>query len=122
MWTKLDDGLLDHRKMLEAGRLLGKDGRAKALGFFTASLLYSSKHLTDGRLTPVIVDQILQIPRDGVRALVASGLWTKVKTGWVIHDYLEWNAPAADVMAKRKQDRERKRRGGKNRHDGNGEV
>ena len=120
MWTKLDDGLLDHHKLLEAARLLGKDGRAKALGFFTASLLYSSKHLTDGQLTPAIIDQ-LHISKEGVNALVTAGLWRKVEHGWLIHDYLEYNATAADVREKRRQDRERKRLGGQHRH-GNGRA
>lgn len=120
MWTKLDDGLLDHHKLLEAAHLLGKDGRAKALGFFTASLLYSSKHLTDGHLTAAVIDQ-LQISKAGVQALVTAGLWTKVENGWVIHDYLQYNAAAAEVQEKRRQDRERKRLGGQHRH-GNGRA
>jgi len=123
MWTRLDDALLDHRKLLEAARLLGKDGRARALGYYTAGLLYSAKHLTDGKLTPAIVDE-LHIPAVGVRALIAVGLWRvvdKKKGVLVVNDYLEYNAAAADILEKRKHDRERKRLGGKHRHGGNGQ-
>jgi len=114
MWTRLDDGLLDHRKMLEAARLLGgTDARARVLGWYTASLLYASKHLTDGKLTTAIVDE-LRIPAAGVRALVSVGLWRivdKRKGLFVVNDYLEYNTPAADVLARRKRDAARKRRG-----------
>jgi hypothetical protein len=115
MWAKLDDGLLDHRKLLEAARLLGKDGRALALGYYTAALLYSSKHLTDGKLTPAIVDE-LHISPAGVRALVAVGLWKVVdkKRGVLaVHDYADWNPSAAEVLERRKYDRDRKRKEGR---------
>ena len=111
MWTRLDDALLDHRKLLEAGRLLGKDGRAKALGYYTAALMYSAKHLTDGKLSPAVVDQ-LQISGAGVAALVRVGLWKKAPHGWTINDYLDWNTSAADVRDRRKRDADRKRRNG----------
>lgn len=111
MWTRLDDGLLDHRKVLEAARLLGKDGRARILGYYTAGLLYSSKHLTDGKLSPAIVES-LQIPDAGVKALVYVGLWKKAPHGWTINDYLDWNTSAADVRDRRKKDADRKRRTG----------
>jgi hypothetical protein len=109
MWTRLDDALLDHRKLLEAARLLGKDGRAKALGFYTASLLYSSKHLTDGKLSKAVIED-LHISGQGIRALVTVGLWRRVGKTYVIHDYLEYNTPAADVRERRKKDAARKRK------------
>jgi hypothetical protein len=114
-WTRLDDALLDHGKLLEAARLLGgRDGRAKALGWYIASLLYSSKHLTDGHLAPAVV-QALLVPPKGVRALVSAGLWQANGHGWLIHDFCEFNPNKAQVVAKRKHDRDRKKNGGKAR-------
>lgn len=122
MWARLDDSLLGHRKLLEAARLLGgHDAHAKVLGWYTASLLYSARHLTDGKLTPAIVDE-LRVPKVGERALIEVGLWKVVdkrKGAIVIHDWNDWNPSAADVLEKRKQDRERKRQGGRHRHGGN---
>jgi len=113
MWAKLDDALLDHRKLIEAGRALGKDGRAKALGLYSGGLLYSQKHLTDGVLTREVVEAVfggdfLAKPIEGARAMVKAGLWEAVEGGFRVHDYHDHNPQAADVLEKRRRDRERK--------------
>jgi hypothetical protein len=124
MWVKLDDGLLDHRKLLEAGHALGRDGRAKALGFYASGLLYTNKHLTDGFLSQAVVDQLhfVEQPRKAAGVMVAVGLWEAVEGGYRIHDFHDFNPPAEKVFERRKADRERKKRGGRNRHhNGNGD-
>jgi len=41
--------------------------------------------------------------------LCLAGLWVKVDGGFRIHDYLDWNASAAQIKEKRRKDRARKR-------------
>jgi hypothetical protein len=43
--------------------------------------------------------------------LVDVGLWTQNGTGWVIHDYLEFNPSREQVEEKRRKDSARKARG-----------
>lgn len=112
MWCRLDDDLLDHHKIFAAGELIGKNGGAVALGFYTAGLLWSCKHLTDGELPIAVVKSFRHAdnPLSVADALVKSGLWEKNGTSsyWV-HDYKDFNPSAAEVKRKRKADRLRKR-------------
>jgi hypothetical protein len=117
MWAKLDDALLDHRKILEAARLFGKDGRAKALGYYAAGLLYANKHLTNGFISDAVIDELRA--RSAARVMTEVGLWEATEGGVRIHDFHDFNLDATDVLAKRQRDRERKKKGGQNRH-GNG--
>lgn len=120
MWTRLDDALLDHRKILIAGRAFGKNGRAAALGFYAAGLLYSSKHLTDGFLPTAVVQEMgfADRPLEAAKMMVAAGLWEAVRGGFKVHDFHDFNPQASDVHEKRKRDRERKQKGGQRRHGG----
>jgi hypothetical protein len=114
MWSKLDDALIDHRKIFTAGRLIGKNGPAIALGFYAVGLLWSNKHLTDGFLPEDVimgfrhVDQPLSI----AGALAKAELLDKVTGGFQIHDFGEYNPLAKTIKAKRKEDRLRKQRNG----------
>ena len=49
MWARLDDALIDHRKLYTAGELIGDNGPAIAIGFYAICLMWTNKHLTDGR-------------------------------------------------------------------------
>lgn len=132
MWAKLDDALLDHRKILVAGRRFGRigtNGRAAALGFYAAGLLYASKHLTDGFLPTAVVEELgfADKPLKAASVMVTAGLWEEVKGGYKVHDFHDFNPFAAEVHKRRKQDRERKRLGGRHsrgRHSrkGNGRA
>jgi hypothetical protein len=114
MWAKLDDALLDHRKLLEAGRAFGRDGKAKALGLYAAGLLYSNKHLTDGVLAKTVVEEVLKSfvdrPLDAARVMVKVGLWEVTEDGFRVHDFHDHNLSAKDVQAKRQADRDRKKK------------
>lgn len=121
MWARLDDSLLDHQKIYLAGRAFGRNGRAAALGFYCASLLYSSKHLTDGYLPKAVVEGMgfADQPLKAAETMVKVGLWEAVRGGFRVHDFHDFNPLAADVQEKRRKDRDRKKRGGNHRH-GNG--
>jgi hypothetical protein len=114
MWSKLDDALIDHRKIFAAGRLIGPNGPAIALGFYTIGILWSNKHLTDGFLPE---DTILGFghvkdPLSVAGALAKAELLEKVSGGFQIHDFDEYNPTASAIKKKRKEDRLRKQRNG----------
>lgn len=101
-WAKVDDGFLDHPKVLRAGE--------DAANLYLRALIWCNKHLTDGH-----------IPREALRALsmrsglpalagrlVAVGLWEETADGWYVHDFAAHNPLRADVEAKR-QDLSQKR-------------
>lgn len=110
MWTKLDDALIDHRKVFAAGDLIGRNGPAIALGLYSIGLMWTNKHLTDGHL-PLSVVKRWQHADNPIRvadALVTAGLWEKNGTGYIIHDFHHHNPTAEDVKQKRESDRKRK--------------
>jgi len=126
MWARLDDSLLDHRKILSAGRAFRRvgNGRAAALGFYAAGLIYTMKHLTDGFLPTAVVEELgfADRPLDAAKAMVAAGLWDAVDGGYKVHDFHDFNPAASDIQDKRKRDRERKRQGGRNSRKTNGRA
>lgn len=110
MWTKLDDALIDHRKVYIAGDLIGKNGPAIVIGFFAVGLMWTNKHLTDGHLPQVVVKRFRHVDQPLViaDALVKAELWDAVEDGYQIHDFHDHNPSAATVIEKRKRDRLRK--------------
>jgi hypothetical protein len=119
MWARLDDALIDHRKISAAGRLIGKngDGRAIALGFFAVGLMWSNKHLTDGFLPEDVVKSFSHVkqPLAVADALVQAGLFERRADGFQIHDFADYNPSAAAIKHKREGDRARKN-GGQRAH------
>jgi len=110
MWARLDDGLIDHRKVYIAGEAIGKNGAAIAIGLFAVGLMWSARHLTDGYLPRAVVKSFRHVDRPlaVAAALTKAGLWDRNGSGWKIHDYHHWNFSAAEVKAKRARDRQRK--------------
>ncbi len=117
MWSKFDDALLGHPKVLSAGQTIGaskaapgKNGVGLALGFYAACILYTNRYLTDGFLSDAGIENLgcAERPADAAAALVAAKLLDRVDGGYRIHDYHDHNHSAESVRKKRKADRERK--------------
>jgi hypothetical protein len=111
MWARLDDALIDHRKIFLAGDAIGPpNGAAVALGFYTVGLMWANKHLTDGHLPIAVIKRFPHVdnPVSIADALAKAGLWDKNGTGFVIHDYGDFNPTAKKVKDKRRADRRRK--------------
>lgn len=110
MWSKLDDALLDHEKVFLAGDAIGRNGPGMAIGLYVIGLMWTNKHLTDGRLPTAVVkrwrhfDQPIRL----ADALVSAGLWEKNGTAYLVHDFHDHNATADSVKQKREEDRKRK--------------
>lgn len=111
-WLKIDDGLLDHKKVRRAIR----DGGLGALGLHVAGLLNAAKYLTDGEVEEEFVDEVFDLARVRsaparsklVDVLVRRGLWVPDGSGgFTIHDYLDHNPSRADVESQREWDRRR---------------
>lgn len=113
MWARLDDELLDHEKISTAGEMIGgRNGSVIALGFYAQCLMWANRHLSDGHLPRSVVKDFRHgsNPLSIADALVKAGLLEKNGSGFVIHDFDEFNPSAAKVKTKRREDKLRKRR------------
>lgn len=110
MWTRLDDELIDHRKIFMAGEAIGKNGPAIALGFYAVALMWSNKHLSDGFLSDAVIRSFGHVdnPLSVAGALAKAGLFDRSDGGYEIHDFRDFNPSAAAIKKKRKEDRARK--------------
>lgn len=75
----------------------------RAFRLWTASLCYCQEQLTDGAVTRqalVLLDARASAKRYA-EELVAATLWEEREHGWIVHDYLDWNA-SRDVVLDRK--------------------
>jgi hypothetical protein len=78
------------------------------------ALSYCMCHGTEGDVDREFVEDQLPDARErtaAVDALVQSGLWAVKDHGWYVNDFLKYNPSNADIEARRKADRERKRGG-----------
>jgi hypothetical protein len=117
----VDDRLPTHPKILAAGaRLAHAGGASAALHLYLLGLSYARMNLTDGFIPKGFVVSCGVVSKSGFVANVLSargiGLWRKVRGGYQIHDYHDFNPKAAAVKEKRAKDRVRKaiERGGRN--------
>lgn len=105
-WFKVDDALPTHRKILTIPR---GARRLAAVGAWTLAGAWSSGALKDGHIPDSVLEE-LAIPPRAVEDLVAAGLWHRNGTGYVMHDYLDWNPSAEKVRAERAAAAERQRK------------
>ena len=108
---KLADTIATHPKILRAGALLGtKDGTAQALALYVAGLGYACHFLTNGFIPDSFVatsginrsEFIAQtLAHRGVK------LWHRVRGGYRIHDFFDWNDKASELKEKRAKTRAR---------------
>jgi hypothetical protein len=110
----IDDKLPTHPKILKAGSRLGENGPAHALALFLAGLAYAREQLTDGFIPDqfVVGCPLVRRPLDVARVLADRrvSLWHKVRGGYLIHDYHDWNDKAQVLKDKRQKAREKKAR------------
>ncbi len=101
-WVKLDDDFFENPK---TGPL---SNGAKLL--YLAGLTYCAKRLTDGQIDPRGVKAVRAKTGAGMKVvaeLETAGRWEKNGNGYIVHDYLDYNPPAAKVLAQRKAAKER---------------
>jgi len=100
-WVKLDDSFYSHPKVVNAGH--------EAIGLYVISLTYASHQLTDGHVPAAWVKQQVGSRTSKLAGvLVEHALWEQNGTGWVIHDYLNYNPSRESIVEKRRKDSVRK--------------
>jgi HNH endonuclease len=105
-WVRLDDRFHSNPKIRRAWR-----SDPSALGLYVLALSYAAGHLTDGAIPTVFVEDEIQSParrKKVVGILEEAGLWERNGSGWMIHDFLEYNESAEDVRVRRHWDVTRK--------------
>lgn len=114
-----DATFFQHRKVCRAIALAGP-----ATGWlYVKSVCWSAVHRTDGSVSSEQAlalasdpqpDGVLFIPVAGaaavIDALVAAGLWTRTESGFVIHDFADYQETTAKIDQRRDRWRRQKRR------------
>ncbi len=103
-WGRLDDTLYDHPKLDALG-----SAKLQGVGLWTLAITWSNRWLTDGAIP---TERIKKLGGSVALAnrLVDAGLFDKTATGYQIHDFLEFNDSREEILAKRAQERDKKRR------------
>lgn len=98
-WFKLDDGFYDHPKIVNAGNT--------AAGLYARCGAWCAKQLTNGFIPNEIGRSYGS--QTSIKKLEAQGLWERVKGGWLMHDYLDYNPSRDQVQAERETTAQRQR-------------
>lgn len=114
-WLELDDGILDHPKFIRAIKI----GGSETVHLWLGLRAYCGKQLTDGFVPNDMIDEV-RGPRDSkkraaaLEALRTVSLLDPADGGVQMHNYLKWSKSREQVLAMRKQarDRQAKSRGG----------
>lgn len=97
-WARLDDSFAEHPKVL------GLSDRAFRV--YVLALCYCARNRTDGALPPAAL-RMFGCRAQHIEELADAGLWDETEHGWQVHDYLEYNPSAAQLVAKREATKER---------------
>jgi hypothetical protein len=106
-WFTVDDGFLDHPKVLALRSAEPKRWHS-AITLWTLAGSWCAKHLTDGAVPAALVEQVGCKPEDA-DALCACRLWNRVGRNYEFNKWLARNPSRAHVEAARKADADRKR-------------
>jgi len=99
-WFRLDDSFHSHPKVIAAGNA--------AIGLYVRCGSYAAEHLTDGFIRQDVA--LLYGSAELAETLVRAKLWRRVRGGWQMPDYLDYNPSAGQVKQDRKNAAERQRR------------
>lgn len=93
-WVKLDDSLHGHPKAAKAG--------LEALGLHMLAMSHCGQYSPHGHVAQEFVREKAGNKGTKLAArLVESGLWETNGTGWLIHDWSEYNPTLAQIEADR---------------------
>src|SRR5262245_15699353 len=112
-WVRFDDMMPENRKI--------RDLTNAAFRLHISAICWCNRHLTDGRIGHTDLKHVSDIrsPATHAAALVNVGLWKPTETGWVIHDYLEYQFSAERIRADRKAAAERQAKWKAKKREGN---
>lgn len=97
----VDDNFPDHVKFAE---LLDEH-----VGLWVKALAWINRQETDGFIPAAMLRRLSSSkkPEKLVEKLIQAGLWVACDGGWMVHDYLEWNASKEHREARRQAARAR---------------
>lgn len=107
-FIRLSDTYIDHPKFLALN--------AAAFRLWHEGMAFCRKHQTDGLITTLEIQGFRYYQPIRAKELCtphkpgANPLWVAVESGYQVHDYLDWNESKEEQDAKRKADKDRKRR------------
>lgn len=96
-WVRLDDAFYDNAKF--------SDLTNAGVGAWVKLLAFASRNLTDGHIRKAFAVRLAS--RKELAELVGAGLLEQTDTGWLIHDFLDFQPDSAAVLARREKERER---------------
>lgn len=110
-WGRYESSFARHPKV----QRIARDERADAIALHLGATLYCAELLTDGFVPTDVVPRLshevgIEDHDPALKTLLKVGLFDKVRGGYNVHDYLDYNPSAAEVKEKRKQATERQRR------------
>jgi hypothetical protein len=124
-WARFDDQYPDHPKIVEVGPL--------GMALHLAATCYCARYLTDGFVSSTMLSRLLSF--DGItyqnnavtnalvtNELIRVGLFEVVEGGIMVHDYLEYNPPAAEIKGKRAENAVRQEEWRKKHRDDHGKF
>lgn len=123
-WLRIDDTFTDHPKVLRAG-----DDVPLVIALHLRAISYASRQLTDGFIPDYVVGHLSrdlddakhcwqcrsQVEYDADKwssLMVKIGLWERVDSGFLIHDYLVYNRSRRQAAKERKDKEIAGRKGG----------
>ncbi len=108
MWVRLDDNFPGHRKVLAAG--------PEASWLHIEGLCYCAHQKTDGVIPEGALAKLTQFSKPKAAKLAArlveAGLWELNGTGWMVHDYLDYNPSKKSLEEKHESKRRAGQAGG----------
>lgn len=99
MWCKIDGAINHHPKLTAAGPI--------ASWLYICGLAFATTYSTDGLIPEAEASHLtpLDDPAAAITRLVAAGLWHRCRGGYQIHDFLDYQQPAAKMKAGRERHR-----------------
>ncbi|MGH3499334.1 MAG: hypothetical protein ACRDQA_00295 [Nocardioidaceae bacterium] len=104
MWFKVDDSFHSHPKVMAT--------EPAALGLWVVAGTWSSANLTDGFVPDYVLPRLAPDSATLARKLVAAGLWTRTRGGYLFHDWNDYNFTAEEVAERKRLRAEAGRKGG----------
>ena len=107
----VDEKLLEHPKLIQAGQLIGRNGVSRALHLYLVGLVHARKYLTNGFVSAQVVAgcRTVESPLRVAGCLCSEQvlLWYRQPGGYQIHDYLQYNKAADEIKHEQQVTRER---------------
>jgi hypothetical protein len=103
-WARLDDRFPTHPKVRPLSDA--------AFRLHVSALCWTAENLTDGRIESRQLRYVSDVkqPTRAAKELVESGLWHVGESGWSINDWHEYNPSREEVLTRRQNETEKKRR------------